>query len=258
MTVGPRHSHGRLILTLWVMGLAVLVLGGGAAAQTNNQLAEFSGSDVVSRLVVLRDAAMALPLAAALGAALAFRPRRKGTPPRSAAVVQTQIILALIGALVMLIVGASLARAFGVVGVAGLIRYRAKINDPKDAGVMLSTLAIGLACGVGLYLISTFAAAFILAVVWVLESIEPNPRKNFTLKVMKAEVAKLQPRIEQMLLRQEARFELRTSGPDELQYDVWLPVEVRTDRLSNAILRMDETDGATVEWDERRAKKEAA
>jgi hypothetical protein len=61
-----------------------------------------------------------------------------------------------------------------------------------------------------------------------------------------------------MLLRQEARFELRTSGPDELQYDVSLPVDVRTDRLSNAILRMDETEGATVEWDEKHTKKEAA
>ena len=38
---------------------------------------------------------------------------------------------------VMLIVGASLARAFGIVGVASLIRYRAKIDDPKDAVVML-------------------------------------------------------------------------------------------------------------------------
>ena len=257
MTRGHCETHGRLTLTTWLtMGFAVLVLGTAAAAQTNNLPDELLGAEVVSHLTKLRDAAIALPLAAALGTALALRPRRKGTPPRSAAVVQTQIILALIGALVMLIVGASLARAFGVVGVAGLIRYRAKINDPKDAGVMLSTLAIGLSCGVGLYLMATFAAVFTLAVVWVLESIEPNPRKNFTLKVMKTEIGKLQPRIEQMLLRQEARFELRTSGPDELQYDVWLPVEVRTDRLSNAILR--ETDGATVEWDEKHNKKEAA
>jgi hypothetical protein len=84
-----------------------------------------------------------LPLAAALGAALAVRIRRRGTPPRSAAVVQTQIILSIIGALVMLIVGASLARAFGVVGVAGLVRYRAKVNDPKDAGVMLASWGWG-------------------------------------------------------------------------------------------------------------------
>ena len=35
-----------------------------------------------------------LPLAALLGAALALRPKRRGTPPRSPAVIQTQIILA--------------------------------------------------------------------------------------------------------------------------------------------------------------------
>jgi hypothetical protein len=225
------RQHIRSVLAIGLtLALVLVVVGATAAAQPDNLSAQL-GEDVASSLVKLRDAAVALPLAAALGTALALRPRRKGTPPRSAAVVQTQIILALIGALVMLIVGASLARAFGVVGVAGLIRYRAKINDPKDAGVMLSTLAIGLSCGVGLYLMSTFAAAFILGVVWVLESVEPNPRKNFTLKVMKREIAKVQPRIEQMLLRQEARFELRTSGPDELQYDVSLPVEVRTDRM---------------------------
>ena len=85
-----------------------------------------------------------LPLATALGAALALRPRRRGTPKRSSQVVQTQIILAIIGALVMIVVGTSLARAFGVVGAAGLVRYRAKIDDPKDAGVMLTTLAVGL------------------------------------------------------------------------------------------------------------------
>mgnify|MGYP006175569217 CR=1 FL=1 len=71
-------------------------------------------------------ALLALPVAAFLGALLAFRPRRPGTPPRQAPVIQTQIILAIVGGLVMLIVGASLARAFGIVGVASLIRYRTK------------------------------------------------------------------------------------------------------------------------------------
>src|SRR5688572_1705302 len=85
-------------------------------------------------------ALLALPLAAALGAALAFRPRRSGTPGRSASVIQTQIMLAIVGALVMLIVGSSLARAFGIVGVASLIRYRTKVDDPKDAVVMLACL----------------------------------------------------------------------------------------------------------------------
>ena len=45
--------------------------------------------------------------------------------------IETQIVLAVVGALVMLVVGASLAHAFGIVGIASLIRYRSKINDPK-------------------------------------------------------------------------------------------------------------------------------
>ena len=98
-----------------------------------------------------------LPLAAVLGAALAFRPKRRGTPTRTPAVVQTQIILTVVGALIMLVVGSSLARAFGIVGAASLIRYRSKIDDPKDAGVMLCCLAVGLASGVGLYGLAVFA-----------------------------------------------------------------------------------------------------
>ena len=113
-------------------------------------------------------ALIALPLAAALGTLLALRPRRRGTPNRSTPVIQTQIILAVIAAVVMLVVGTNLARAFGVVGAAGLVRYRSKIEDPKDAGVMLSTLAVGLACGVGLYLLAVFAAVFIGAGIWTL------------------------------------------------------------------------------------------
>ena len=92
---------------------------------------------------------MRLPIAALLGAALALRPRRAGSPRRDPAVIETQIVLAIVGALIMLVVGASLARAFGIAGAANLIRYRAKIEDPKDAVVMLSALAVGLAAGVG-------------------------------------------------------------------------------------------------------------
>ena len=91
--------------------------------------------------------AIRLPLAALLGTVLALRPRRRGTPERQPAVVQTQIILAVVGALIMLVVGASLARAFGIVGAANLIRYRSKIDDPKDAVVMLCALSVGLAVG---------------------------------------------------------------------------------------------------------------
>src|SRR5438093_1615830 len=122
----------------------------------------------------LRHALERLPVAVALAAVLAMRPRRRGTPRRQAPVIQTQIILAIVGAVVMLVVGTSLARAFGIVGAAGLVRYRSKIEDPKDAGVMLSTLAVGLAAGVGVYILAAFATGFFLIVLWIVESFEPK------------------------------------------------------------------------------------
>src|SRR5204863_7285795 len=135
-------------------------------------------------------------------------------------VIQTQIVLALVGAMVMLVVGASLARAFGIVGAAGLIRYRAKIEDPKDAGVMLSTLAIGLASGVGLYLFAAFATAFVLAVLLVIESIDPEPYVLFGLAITAKNSAGLKESIEGVLRQRRIPFELVSTSADEIAYEV--------------------------------------
>ncbi len=180
--------------------------------------------------MILR-ALLSLPLATAMGALLAFRPRRRGTPQRSTPVIQTQIILAVVGAVVMLIVGASLARAFGIVGAANLIRYRAKVDDPKDAVVMLVTLTLGLACGVELYGLAAFAAMFILGVLWVVESIEPERTKVFELKVTTGDPATIRSDVEAILRRSHIKYELRTAGAKDLVYETELPFNTRTDRL---------------------------
>jgi Flp pilus assembly protein TadB len=211
--------------------------------------------DTFTQLAQLRHAIVRLPVAAALASVLALRPRRRGTPKRQAPVIQTQIILAVVGAVVMLVVGSSLARAFGIVGAAGLVRYRAKIEDPKDAGVMLSTLAIGLASGVGLWMLAAFATVFILGVPWVVESFEPKATQLFTLKVTTADPVKLKPLVEQLLARFRVPFELRAAAKGELQYEVRWPVDRRTDRISEAILELDRHGDVAVDWEEKKEKK---
>lgn len=201
-----------------------------------------------------REAMIALPLAALLGAALAFRPVRRGTPARDAAVIQTQIVLAVVGALIMLVVGASLARAFGIVGAASLVRYRAKIADPKDAAVMLVALGLGLACGVGIYTTAAIGAGFVLGVLWLLESIEPVPRREYLLSVTGKDVDELRDGVESVLRRNRIRYELRTTGNEELGYDVLVPAGRKTDALSNAIVALDRSGEATVEWKPAKGK----
>jgi uncharacterized membrane protein YhiD involved in acid resistance len=200
---------------------------------------------------------VALPLATLLGAALALRPRRRGTPKRSSPVIQTQIILAIIGALVMIVVGTSLARAFGVVGAAGLVRYRAKIDDPKDAGVMLTTLAVGLACGVGVYGLAAFATAFLMGILWIIESFEPRARQQFILEVKAKDASKLQPKLEALLRRRRVKYELREVKPEEFSYMVEMPMEVKTDGISAEIIALDPDPGTGVEW-KTEGKKKAA
>lgn len=199
-------------------------------------------------------ALLALPFATILGAALAFRPRARGTPPRSAPVIQTQIVLAVVGGVVMLIVGANLARAFGIVGVASLIRYRTKVDDPKDATVMLGCLTVGLASGVELYGLAAFSTLFILGVLWIVESLEPERLKTFDLKVIVADPTAIRRDLEQLLRRSGVKFELRTAGPKELVYEANLPLSVPTDRLSNAILKLESSGDTEVVWEEKKKK----
>jgi uncharacterized membrane protein YhiD involved in acid resistance len=201
------------------------------------------------------DAMVRLPLAALLGAALALRPKRRGTPPRSAPVIQTQIVLAVVGAVIMLVVGASLARAFGIVGAANLIRYRSKIDDPKDAVVMLCALAVGLASGVGLYALAVFSTVFLVAALWVIESFEPKSTKPFDLKIRVGnQTDELRPEIENVLRRYNLKFEIRTTSDEEVCYDVEVPLELKTDRITNAILKLDPEGHASVDWAEKKKK----
>jgi uncharacterized membrane protein YhiD involved in acid resistance len=195
--------------------------------------------------------ALRLPLAALLGTILALRPRRSGTPERQPAVVQTQIILAVVGSLIMLVVGASLARAFGVAGAANLIRYRSKIDDPKDAVVMLCALSAGLASGVGLYGLAVIGTLFIAFCLWIIEGFEPQTRV-FELAIKLGDKTQdLRPKVEEVLRRYKVRYELRTTAEESVTYMVTTPRSLRTDRLSNVIMEMVPEGKGAVEWIEK-------
>jgi len=202
----------------------------------------------------IRDALIRLPLAAVLGAALALRPKLKGTPARMPAVVQTQIILSVVGAIIMLVVGASLARAFGIVGAANLIRYRSKIDDPKDAVVMLGALAVGLASGVGLYALATFSTAFLMLALGIIESFEKGVKK-FDLTIKNGDKTdELRDSVERVFNRFKLEYQLRASAETELAYEVTLPLDVERDIVTDAILRLDPEGKAAVDWSEKKNK----
>lgn len=208
----------------------------------------------------IRLAFVRLPLAAILGTALAFRPRRRAQGARKVVVVQTQIMLAVVGAVIMLVVGNSLSRAFGIVGAAGLIRYRSNIADPKDAVVMLCALTSGLAAGVGLYKLAAVATAFMMALLWLIDYLEPPKRKRFEVRIKTTSapdgsapisIADFRPKAEDVLQGLGFDFELLVEDEDEIRYLVSAPVSVRTRDVSDT-LRLVGGNSVVIRWEEKR------
>ena len=119
---------------------------------------------------------------------------------------------------------------------------------------MLSTLTVGLAAGVGLWMLAVFATVFILGMLWIIESFEPKTRLLFSLKVKAKDPAALKPKIDQLLTRHHLEHELRTVMKDEVTFEVHVPIERKTDRLSNEILGLDPQNAAGVEWEEKKVK----
>jgi hypothetical protein len=198
---------------------------------------------------------LTLFLAASLGAALGIvRPVRTEIIPRSAHVIHAQILLAIVGAMIIVVVAESLARAFAIVGAAGLVRYRAKIKDPKDAGVMLVALAVGLTTGSGLFLFAAVSTVFVIGVLWILESLEPEARSRFDLTIVARNAAKMRPQIEHALDYKGVTYELRGSSPGELHYEVTVPLRETIAKLSKLIRNLDGRNGASVEWEIKKYK----
>lgn len=71
------------------------------------------------------------------------------------------IMLTMITAVVIMVIGNNLARAFGMVGAMSIIRFRTAVKDASDIMFIFFALSIGLASGVKLYSIAIFGTLFI-------------------------------------------------------------------------------------------------
>jgi len=82
------------------------------------------------------------------------------------------VVLPAIVALIILMVGNSIARAFSLAGAFQIIRFRSAPGDSKDITYVLFTMAVGLCCGLGFLVYAIIAAAMLLAAMVLLEAVK--------------------------------------------------------------------------------------
>jgi hypothetical protein len=175
-SASPRSTLALVIGGSVLMGALLVWLGLQAPMLRSASEMEPSLKASPSQLVLVE--ALKLLCAAAIGGLVSAVHRQyPGDKPLSRSLAQAQVLLCMAGALVMIIIGDSLARAFGIAGGATIIRFRTPVEDPKDTTVLFLLLGLGMACGMGMFGVAGIGLVFLCVCLALLDLIvERKPR----------------------------------------------------------------------------------
>lgn len=125
----------------------------------------FTVQDLTSEFSVI-DVILVLLLSFALSAFIGwiYQITHRGTS-YTQSFVFTLVLNGMVVALVMMIVGSSIARAFSLVGALSIIRFRNAVKETRDVGFIFFTMAIGMAVGTRFYLLAAIGTIVISLVI---------------------------------------------------------------------------------------------
>jgi hypothetical protein len=96
----------------------------------------------------------------------------------------TLVIIPTVIAIIVLLIGSNVARAFSLAGAFSIIKFRSAPGDPKDISYVLFTMAAGLACGVGYFGYAGLFTVFLCALMFMLSLFNFGAKKT-TYKLLK-------------------------------------------------------------------------
>ncbi|MGB2661619.1 MAG: DUF4956 domain-containing protein [Candidatus Omnitrophota bacterium] len=101
---------------------------------------------------------------------VAYKKNHKGLS-YSQSLIFSFILLSVATSCVIMVIGNSLARAFGLVGALSIIRFRTVVKDTKDTAYVFFALVIGMATGTNAYTIAIIATGIFIAVDTILTKV---------------------------------------------------------------------------------------
>ncbi|WP_080832265.1 DUF4956 domain-containing protein [Cohnella massiliensis] len=111
----------------------------------------------------------------------------KTQPAFSPSFTLTMIVLPTIVAIIILLIGSNIARAFSLAGAFSIIRFRSAPGDSKDISYVLFSMAAGLACGVGAYGYAVLFTVCLCLLMFVLKAFKFGQNKS-PLKLLKVTI----------------------------------------------------------------------
>jgi len=171
---------------------------------------------------------------------------------------QTQVLLCVAGALMMIIIGNSLARAFGVAGAASIIRFRTPVDDPKDTIGLFLLLGLGMACGVGSFALAGLGTAFLCGALLMLDRVVEKPPRALLLTVATAgpdfPTSHVQSVFARLGIQSEAR-EVVHGDSTTLQYHILTAAGLSLEKLAEELTASGASGIQSVSWAEPQEDK---
>jgi len=133
------------------------------ALQDQLNFQDLSGAFTVTDVIL----ALTLSFILTGGIAYVYKITHKGMS-YTQSFVHTLVIMGMITALIMLIVGSNIARAFSLVGALSIIRFRNAVKETRDVGFIFFAMAIGMAAGTQFYLLAILATVFISCAILIM------------------------------------------------------------------------------------------
>ena len=166
---------------------------------------------------------------------LVHRPSSRDKP-FNRSMEQAQTLLCVSGAMVMIIIGDSIARAFGIAGAATIIRFRTPVDDPKDITILFLLMGLGMSTGLGAFAVAGLGTAFLCVLLLVLDRLPSDQRPRMMMLELVADGRDFPTvRVESVFARNGIIFEPRdvSQGKEAaVKYHVALDKHVSLDELS--------------------------
>lgn len=131
----------------------------------------------------------------------------------------TLVALTMITTIVILAVTSNVVLSLGMVGALSIVRYRTAVKDPLDVGFLFWTVAVGVTCGAGLYLISIMGTVFIALVYIMLVKVRSRKHQYLLIVKYQNEAAEAVRR-QLMPLKKVLKNKTSTKNQTELTYEV--------------------------------------
>jgi len=164
---------------------------------------------------------------------------------RGRSMEQAQTLLCVSGAMMMIIIGNSLARAFGIAGAASIIRFRTPVDDPKDVTILFLLMGLGMSCGLGAFAVAGLGTAFLCVALLVLDQLSTQKGRVMSVEILAGGRQFPTPHVENVFARNQIVFEPREiSQADDVtvKYYTWLDARTSLEDLSVQLM----ADGAGV------------